>query len=106
VNAWANSIGSIEFDQAFLSIPSTLEREAAMGILCCFQSQSWKGRHEGGGGYHPAGGVASSSAASTGHSGRRAGGERIIKHNNSSVNNSNLMDLVNEIVGDSGICLA
>jgi hypothetical protein len=74
-----------------------------MGILCCFQSQSWRGRR--GGGDHASSSAASSSS-SAGHSGgRRGGDERIINHNNSSVDNSKLMHLVNEIVGDSGICL-
>ncbi|TVU10644.1 hypothetical protein EJB05_44188 [Eragrostis curvula] len=81
-----------------------------MGILCCFQSH-----HSGGGGGKHGGGdqaVASSSSASSSSSAtssgrnngraepRRAGEEKSSRNNNS-VDNSNLVALVNEIVADS-----
>jgi len=77
-----------------------------MGILCCFQS------HAGGGGGHhdqavPPSSVASSSSAtsSSGNKDRplpeRRPGEDRSSRNNNSVDYSNLVALVNEIVGDS-----
>ena len=79
-----------------------------MGISCCFQS------HAGGGGGHhdqavPPSSAASSSSAtsSSGNKDRplpeRRPGEDRSSRNNNSVDYSNLVALVNEIVGDSGI---
>ena len=77
-----------------------------MGILCCFQS------HAGGGGGHgqdvPSSSAASPSSATSwsGHKDRplpeRRPGEDRSSRNNNSVDYSNLVALVNEIVGDSG----
>ena len=67
-----------------------------MGILCCFQS------HAGGGGGHgqdvPSSSAASPSSA-TSWSGHK---DRPLPERNNSVDYSNLVALVNEIVSDSG----
>ncbi|PAN11089.1 hypothetical protein PAHAL_2G140900 [Panicum hallii] len=66
-----------------------------MGILCCFQS------HAGGGGGHDQA-VPSSSAASPSSATSSSGNkDRPLSERNNSVDYSNLVALVNEIVGDS-----
>jgi hypothetical protein len=119
LNAWANSI---EFAQAFVSVPGasweSRRPEAAMGILCCFQSHSGGGggggKYGGGRGDNAAAAASSSSATSSssasscrnnGRAERQAGEERSTTGNNNNSVDSNLIALVNELVGESGTYL-
>ncbi|KAL6838474.1 hypothetical protein ACP4OV_031719 [Aristida adscensionis] len=81
--------------------------KAAMGILCCFPSHHSRGGKGDNGGDQGAAAASSSSASSSSSSScrntsRRAGGERsIIQNSSSSVDNGNLVALVNEMVAES-----